>query len=497
MNDTTDGAATDPRRPALPWIVLPAALAVVFFGCLGAQVFSPDPLVLGSTARLLLDGAGLYSGAWQDKGPLAILAYCVPEAIAPGRLGAQQIWLALCLLVQGLAAARVTRTGSGWWLCFALPLVLPLGHPDLTWASTEHFANLFAVPVAAVAAAALTGRRTSRATWILLGAGVALTFNTRQNASFVGALVVIAALWAPDDTASAKWKRILYVVAGGLLAQVGIVVLVAALGDIRMYFATVWLYPVRYVQAGGLNSLLNVILATGSTIYPWLSAALLFAVWRTRMFAVGFLILAIGWAASLSPGWGSLHYVSTVLPSLVALVVLAEDRRKVPDRALATLLVAALAAGAVTGTSQLVSTFESPSARWLDQVVDAVQQADPGGRRMWVLAPKAVSSYLYFASGRDPGLNGVASYQLDPPWVSNLPFDATELERSVVADPPSVMVIDPERMRVIDKMPAEEPSRESAAGRVTSALLERYHYRRIGESYGLVVLVLERAERRD
>ncbi len=494
MSDTTVGAAAAPGRPALLSIVLAAALAVVFFGCLGAQVFSPDPLVLGSTARLLLHGAGLYAGAWQDKGPLAILAYCVPEAIAPGRLEAQQVWLAVCLLVQGLAAARVTRTNAGWWLCFALPLILPLGHRDLTWASTEHFANLLAVPVAAVSAAALTGRRTSKATWMLLGAGVALTFNLRQNASYVAVVVLVAALRQAHDAVGTRWTRLLWVSAGGVLAQLGVMLLVAAFGDVQMYLVTVWLYPFRYVQSGGVSSLLRLLPATAATIYPWMSAALLFVVWRTRMLAVGALILTTGWAASLSPGWGALHYVTTLVPSLIALVIVAEGRREVPSPTLAALLVAALAAGVFTGTSQLLSAFEQPSARWLDDVAEAAHRADPKGGRLWVLAPKVVSSYLFFASGRDSGLGGIAPYQLDPPWVSSLPFNAAELERSVAADPPSVLVIDPERMRAVDAMPAEEPSRESAEGRVATALLERYHYRRVADSHGLVVLTLDRTE---
>lgn len=95
-------------------ILLVALLAV--YAITSMQVFNPDPCVLGECARQLLAGGSLYADVWQDKPPLAIFAYLIPQVVAAGSYLALQVFLALILVMLGAFSAMPARSLAAAWL---------------------------------------------------------------------------------------------------------------------------------------------------------------------------------------------------------------------------------------------------------------------------------------------------------------------------------------------------------------------------------------------
>jgi hypothetical protein len=262
-------------------LAIAAVAVLVVFAVTSVQVFNPDPCVLGECAFELMSGGSLYGDVWQDKAPLAIGAYAVPQLVAPRSYAALQVFLGAVLLGLGAYAAAKARTRAAAWLSVAIVVVVPLSHVDLLWASTEHFANVFVIGVLALAWRERRGDVAGLWVAWAAGAAVACGFHVRQTTLPV-ALVYVAVVLASKRSLTDRITRLAAFGAGGLAAWIGIIGLVSVVGDVHGYIDAVFMYPSRYASAGSWRALGRLALESAQTPLPAIAALLIAAAWKTE-----------------------------------------------------------------------------------------------------------------------------------------------------------------------------------------------------------------------
>jgi len=467
-------------------------LIVGAYGITSQQVFNPDPFTLGECAQQLIEGRTLYDDAWQDKPPLALLAYALPQIFAPGSYLALQVFLGLFLGIVGFLAASRARSPAAKVLCIAIMFLVPLSDIDLLWASTEHFSNLFVCLVLALAI--YDRQRPESKLWIAIAAGacVACAFHVRQTAVLAGGVypaVILASRYSRKLTAT----RIAGFVAGGVLAWAVIIVLVLAIGDLRGYFDTVFAYPARYSGAGGLSAVGRLLLESARTPIPAITALLLATAWRTRdrWFALG--LVSIGLLMCALPQRSFPHYIASMLPFLVAVVWICDTHGKTVAGSIRVISFTVVAVGFLTAALTISRIVESPSARWMDEVVDMVDSISEPEDKLWVAGPK-IGTYIQFSSHLQPSHTYSASFQLDPPWNEILPAPRHRIMADYIESPPDVLVVYDEVVRSVStEKPVLAPDQIQNSRQLVGALLTTNRYRNHGVVNGFVVFSRQRS----
>lgn len=473
--------------------VLAVSLIVTSYGVTSLQVYSPDPFTLGICAQQLLGGGALYDAAWQDKPPLALLAYAVTQLIAPGSYLALQICFGLFLSTMGLVAAWRARSTAAKVLCVAIIALLPLSDIDLLWPSTEHLSNLFVG--LALALALYDRQRPDGNTWVAVAAGVCVVcaFHTRQTSVLVG-IVYPAVILASRMSRRQTLARIAGFIVGGLLAWAANIALVVMIGDIRGYFETVFLYPARYSDVGSLASVGKLLLESARTPIPAITTLLLATAWRTRdrWFAVGLVFL--GLLSCALPQRSYPHYIASMLPFLVALVWICDEHGDKVAGSLRVISFTAVTVGLLTAALTIERIVESPSARWLDEVVDMVDQVGEPEDTLWVAGPK-IGTYIQFTSSLEPSHTYSAAFQLDPPWNEMLPAPRRSIMADYLESPPDVLVVYDEVVRSVSTQKAVlAPDQIKSSRQLVGALLATNRYRNNGVVNGFVVFSLQRPQ---
>jgi hypothetical protein len=235
-----------PRRVSQP-VILAAAVAVVgVYAVTGLRTWDIDAYAYGAAARDVLRGESLYLTAWQDKPPLGILAYALPQMIAPGSPVGLQAFLGLVVLAQaGVVCGLLPGHPRDRTVVAALVVFLPMtGVADVPL-MTEHLANLFVMVNLALAVRMILRGRFDLWEAAVSGAATVLAFNTRQNTLLSGLAPLTAlALTAPPGrrlSGAIAWA------AGGVLAFAAVLALLVSVGgDLAGYYYTVFEYPKRY-----------------------------------------------------------------------------------------------------------------------------------------------------------------------------------------------------------------------------------------------------------
>ncbi len=427
--------------------VLAAAAAAAYIALMvsaAAGLADHDVFVMARVARDVLDGKALYTQAWDNKAPLAILFYALPAAIGPGSYVAIQLWLGVWLVGQALVLwfGLGRESGRSRWIAVALLLLLPLQRAEWCWASSEHAGNFFVV-VLLVVAWRVVNRRARAAELVVAGAALAVLFNVRQNQSLFGIFPVMALV-----VTCARWRdrlKPLAAFAGGFLLSwllVLLVVFVAGDGDVRGYVHTVFLAPAAYRGGWGEVSWLLMPLRQDFTVWLIFIVALvsLTGAHRWRSAALGITTLAV----MLLPMRGYPHYWVQAFPAVALLGAAAADALGIAGTRRAS-AQGAIVAGllSVSGVLTVSDLAWSGERARLDEVAEQIRlvlgRGEAGGT---LFAAGHQSAYLYFSTG---------AATVHPiywqAWMSRslqgvLPVPIDEVVRSHQERPPAVIAVD-------------------------------------------------------
>jgi hypothetical protein len=108
---TIAGTSGDARPSAGTTCALVALLCAppLLYAYMGCYVENPDPFIYGQVAKEMLSGRRLYSETWQDKPPLAYVAYALPQIVFPRSYGAIGFFGGLCVAVTSALYAYAFR----------------------------------------------------------------------------------------------------------------------------------------------------------------------------------------------------------------------------------------------------------------------------------------------------------------------------------------------------------------------------------------------------
>ena len=436
------------------------------------QIYNPDPFLYAQAAKEVLSGKRLYLEAWQDKPPLGILAYAVPQLFAPRSYAGICFFFGCCLVAQCLLFWRMFRSHRGAVLSGMLFIALfPITLGDFTWPSTEHFSNIVALGILLVGYTMFREQRFMPSLCATVGALVCLAFNVRQN-TVVACLVPFMAILSGRQTLREKLVGLGVAGTAGLIMWGLILILVVAIGDWKGYLYTVFQYPRAYARLGNAHSALELARFLFSmTSLPMILALFLGIALGTRFRWFALSVMAAGVLGCLMPLRPFGHYWVSLFPYVALLigVALAEGEH-VPVQfgwacaGMFAVLVFPRAA------RQLVECRNDAQQLAYREVAGAVDRIAPAGATLMVVGPLGSES-IQFAS-RLPAANTFSTaFQLNPPPCTILPRPIEQIFDEYLQQPPTMIVIHRDQLAATTNSPP--PTNPQ---RLIKLLAVRYNY---------------------
>jgi hypothetical protein len=397
-NISKDAPLAHPQPPALARELLGAGvvLTLVAYALSARSVLDQDVFIMAEIAQRVLQGARLYATVWDNKPPLTLLIYAVPQLFAFGSYTALQVFLGVLTCAQGWLWMRYA---PGPWLlrCGGAVVValFPLSNYYFAWFSSEDTANLFVFMFLLCAYRAFDAKHVTRGDALGMGITLVLAFHARQTTVVFGPLALIA-LWGARAPLHSKWQSLAWMVAGALGALAAVIGLMLWVGDLAGYINAVFFGPQKY--AGNWRLLIDLISAFRSDITTFLFfAALAYLLTQPalRWFALMAAVATI--ACILLPKRDHLHYWEQIGPCMVLLVHMAARslaERDVRWERAAGIVVPCFFVLNVSWTlAKCVISHDTAPAYAAAHAIDA--SAKPGDRLL-VIGPSA--GPIYYAS---------------------------------------------------------------------------------------------------
>jgi len=492
----SDAVSAEPldSRSGARWLMVLAAITLLnapwMYGLVCRRLTNCDPFVYASLAKDVLGGKKLYLEAWQDKPPLTILFYALPQLVVPHSYVAIGFFTGICIAIQGLLVVSAFRKSLAAMVGSLLFVTLfPMTNWDYSWPSTEHFANLFVVINVLIAYRIVRDRTFTLLDCILVGVCACAAFHIRQNIVLSGALPGLAILLAPR-TMGEKVAGVISCAAGAL-AMWGLVLgLVYAYGDMRGYFYTVFVYPRAYASAGNWNNVVELARMLWETPLPFIMALFGLISANSRYKWLITVAAVIGILSCVLPMRAYTHYWSNSLPYVALMIGIALQRTERVDRRLAWIYTLSIAVAVLPMTSmRLLSNLYQPQTQPMVRVAEMVDLVAPDNATLMVCGPW--NCELIQFSSKLPSANRYSWVnQFQPPWINILPDSLDTIFGEYLASPPTVLVVDQGYLTAA--LSEEGPPDGYEHLRLVRLLWTQHKYRVANTVEGYVVAVLEK-----
>ncbi|MBI2823983.1 MAG: hypothetical protein HYX69_04740 [Planctomycetia bacterium] len=451
------------------------------------QAVDGDPFIYAALAKDVLAGKRLYLDVWQDKPPLGILMYALPQLFVPRSYSAVMCFSAVLIATQAALFAyafrrhKVAALGAAMFIA-----VFPLTEYGYSWPSTEHFANLFVTGNVLIALSIYRRQSFTLAQCFAVGAFACAAFHIRQNIVLCGVIPGLAVLVTPVGWAD-KLKGIGAMVAGALVGWLLILGLVLRFCDWREYFWTVFVYPRAYAAIGSMRDVIDLAIMLWRGSLPFVIvffAGVAAASRQYRWLVVSALV--VGLASCVLPMRAYIHYWGNCFPYVALLIGLGLERLERDNRPLAWVSMAALAIAFIpTAGVRVQLAYKEPSNWKLERVAAAVDRAAPAGANLMVCGPMCCES-IQFAS-RLPAANKFSWVsQFQPLWRDILPESLDNIFADYVAHPPDVIAIEHNHLK--NAMANFAPDAPDYL-RLMRALFDTHEYKIVDNLEGYVIAV--------
>jgi hypothetical protein len=466
-------------------IALLCAMPVLYWFA-AKHVGDPDPFVYAQLAKEVLSGRRLYTEAWQDKPPLVVVAYGLPQLIAPRSYGAIAFFAGMCISLTAAAYAFFfRRTAAAVWGTVLFLSLFPMTYWAYIWPSTETFSNVFVAGNLLLAWEIHRSKRSTIAQCLAVGALTCLAFHVRQNTLF-SVLIPALALWQSQEPLPRKIVALAAIAIGAAAAWVAILGLVAWLGDLKMYFWTVFIYPRSFAAVGNSWDMWLLWGRLWLTSLPYIAALFAGLAWSRRR-DLWFVMATVAVAVySVScPMRDHAHYWVGSFPYVALLIGIAIERMCQLDIRVGWTLASSLAVALVPAIAMQLyiisglNTFEEFAA--IAATVDRL--APPDGTLL--VCGRGQSEAIQFASRLSPANTYEWMFQLNEPWAGILPIPVDEITAQYMAKPPDAIVM----LADILKAVSVDPELPNLTGdlRLVRTLVKGYEYRIVAEQGSYVV----------
>jgi hypothetical protein len=356
------------------------AAVLIAYALSSLSILDDDVFVMGEVAQHVVAGKRLYATIWDNKPPLTILIYALPQLIASGSYLGIQLMAGVWALAQAWLWARFIPGESQWVRLggAALLALLPLSDFRFAWLSSEDTSNLFILVALIFAYRCFDGRRIEARDALAMGAGLVLAFHARQTSAVFGVVCLFAIASTPDSLRR-KLTGLSLMAAGGALAWALVIALVVAVGDFPGYLYAVFVAPSKY--AGDPRAVIELVSEfrhDTTTFVIFGAVCFLQSVREDRLFAL--FVGGATLAATVAPMRPHLHYWEQVIPGTVLLAHMVSRHRVVTRRALwaAALLPAFVLVNVGWTLLKCVTDRSTARTAAVAQAIDA--QAGPGDR---------------------------------------------------------------------------------------------------------------------
>ncbi|MGD1276466.1 MAG: hypothetical protein ABR964_04500 [Tepidisphaeraceae bacterium] len=470
-----------------------AAFSVALAFAYRYQAYQPtniDPFVYGQCAKEVLAGKRLYVQTWQDKPPLGLMLYAVPQLFKPRSYPAMGFFLGLWLAGEGLVYVAVLRRNLAAALCcFAFITSAPLMHEDWKWLSLEHFANPFVAGLLLLAYAMLRDRSFTLVQCALIGVLTVVAFHIRQNVVLAGVVPAMVVAFSRQP-----WSRRVLglgvAALAGLICWGAVLLLVLWIGDLHGYFYTVFVYSFGYAKTGRGRDLVNLWFHFAQTRLPLL--LFLFAglglLGRYRWLVAGSLL--VGMAHCMLPKREFPHYWCNLFPFVALYMGIALQRDSIRSSSLRwTIVGAVFLAGMLSAAASLYQVYQWPTYKIYKSVAETVDRIAPPGSTLLTYGPfPSCGEGVVFLSSLPPANTYWWWRFFEGPYPLLLPRSQETIFKEYLEHPPGVMAIEKQYFQNVLK--TDNPSNTD---RLIRMLAARYRYRTEGTSADFVILVREQS----
>lgn len=485
-----------------PRLVLAAALilclsVIGIYTITAAAYINHDCFVIARVAQSVVSGKPLYSACWDNKPPLGILCYAIPQLVLPGSYSALQAFLGVWLMLQVAAFVYFMRD-EGWLSVVVgtmMLVMLPLLDKEFTWASTEHWQNLFVLlTVLPMVRLVRTGQGRG-SVCLMAGASLLLAIHCRQSAAPLGLLpfVVIATLPGQFSLRSKAWMLGMGAV-GAILGELMILALTAQVGSISSYVDAMFLAPARYTQKSD-STLFGAgyffVATTRSSGFILMSVVGLMATWGRRDWGLLATFGVLSLLMILTPAKPYPHYLVQLFPFIAiatqgAMTQMESSSRQV-GRRLSLALTAFLCLNAGFSIAALPAGRAAHLMHELSATARSLQDEATAGDTLFAVGDD--SAYLYFATSID-NAHPIFWDMFFGRLATTIPYPIEQVMEQYGETPPSLLVLRDEVHELASH--PEEITRNASPTYLSvvlsQKLLSQNHYQIVGQSGGWKIL---------
>ena len=460
-------------------------ITLLIYSATAFKLYDPNCFVYSVAAQGLLDGKVLYKTAWQDKPPISILFFALPQIFARGSFLHMQMLLGFWIFIQALLYFILLPNELkkiAPWICAFFVIFLPLTRTDFVWLSTEHISNLFVTFNLLIAFRIFFYKKFTLWECLLIGVATCLTFNSRQNTLLFGLLPVSAILFTQ---ASVRNKLLgLLLIAGSFFCTFLLVLFwLLGWGDLQGYFYTVFEYPRLYARATSIKGAISLFLdfwqSSLCLIIIILAAFSIIYIRRYRFLVVT--AIGIGLLVCVAPCKPYLHYFSNLIPVVGLLLAVCFAEPNLAEVRSKRLLVGCFAAYVfISGTRTTLYPILKPTINQFVEVAFAVNKVADANSTLFVSGPVTETAFIQFAARTPPANTYFFDVQLNPYWSYILPQKIDVVVAEYISKPPSILALHKEVInRISDRSTNVSNSERSNSDRLILDLLYKFVYKKV------------------
>lgn len=229
------------------WLFGALSIALVAYVLGSAKIVDHDAFVMGDVAQRVAGGAALYSEAWDNKPPLALMFYFPSQWLAPGNYLVQQLFTFLWTAGQALLVFFLLAGEKKWIRLTAaiITLWMPLTRGDFIWGGSEDVVNGFAIVLALAGYRICRDGNISPAMWLACGMAAIWAFHARQTGILFLGLPVLMLLCSPEFQRE-KWRSASALALGSGIAFLTMIALMLVVSDWQSYLDALFNRALKY-----------------------------------------------------------------------------------------------------------------------------------------------------------------------------------------------------------------------------------------------------------
>lgn len=234
------------------WLFCALVVALAAYVIGSGKIVDHDAFVMGDVAQRVAGGAALYSEAWDNKPPLALMFYFPAQWLAPGNYLVQQVFTFFWTAGFAIVAFFLLRGEKRWIRLTVTTIILwmPLTRGGFIWGGSEDVVNGFSIILALAGYRICRDGKISPGMWLVSGMAAIWAFHARQTGILFLGLPILALLSSPELRRE-KWRSASALAFGSGIAFLVMIALMLVVSDWQSYLDALFNRALKY---GGVTT---------------------------------------------------------------------------------------------------------------------------------------------------------------------------------------------------------------------------------------------------